>query len=183
MTTIASTASSTCTRSPSIRIRRSCTRKIQELAGILLAIGIDEEIAGASVQGPRARRARLAADLRDAGRLVGADDAVQGEVPDTRKPSATGCCSIPCSWRPIYFSTRQTSSQSGDDQKQHVELTRDIAQRFNSLYPKTAKPSPCRRRICQRSARASWAGRSGKEDEQVGARRGSRHRLTGSDPP
>src|SRR6202166_2573353 len=28
----------------------------------------------------------------------------------------------------------------GDDQRQHVELTRDIAQRFNSLYPANGEP-------------------------------------------
>ncbi len=38
----------------------------------------------------------------------------------------------------------------GDDQSQHLELTRDIAQRFNSLYGEilrgaSNKAAPCRR--------------------------------------
>ena len=41
----------------------------------------------------------------------------------------------------------------GDDQAQHLELTRDIAQRFNSLYGDTfVVPGT----ICPRWARASW---------------------------
>ena len=41
----------------------------------------------------------------------------------------------------------------GEDQSQHLELARDIAQRFNSLYGGRLS---CRRRVCRRSARASW---------------------------
>ena len=41
----------------------------------------------------------------------------------------------------------------GDDQSQHLELTRDIAQRFNSLYGETfVVPAT----TCRRWARASW---------------------------
>ena len=41
----------------------------------------------------------------------------------------------------------------GDDQKQHVELTRDIAARFNGRY---GEPSSCRWRTSNRPAPASW---------------------------
>ena len=41
----------------------------------------------------------------------------------------------------------------GDDQRQHVELTRDIAIRFNH---RSATRSWCRRRPSRRSARGSW---------------------------
>ena len=42
----------------------------------------------------------------------------------------------------------------GDDQTQHLELARDIAQRFNSLYGETFVMPATR---CRASARASWA--------------------------
>ena len=45
----------------------------------------------------------------------------------------------------------------GDDQRQHVELARDIAQRFNSRYGETFKiPAG----VYPRSGRASWTSRS-----------------------
>ncbi len=43
----------------------------------------------------------------------------------------------------------------GEDQAQHLELTRDIAQRFNSAC--TATLSSCPIPACPPSARASWA--------------------------
>ena len=42
----------------------------------------------------------------------------------------------------------------GEDQKQHCELTRDVAQRFNNIYGDVFKiPEP----ISPRPAPASWA--------------------------
>ena len=42
----------------------------------------------------------------------------------------------------------------GEDQKQHVELTRDIAERFNRLFGETfVVPEP----VIPQTARASWA--------------------------
>ena len=43
----------------------------------------------------------------------------------------------------------------GDDQSQHLELARDIAQRFNSLYGDTFVDA--RDAAARRWARASWA--------------------------
>ena len=63
----------------------------------------------------------------------------------------------------------------GEDQAQHLELTRDIAQRFNSLYgdtfvmPATKLPDGGRAR--------HGTGRPGQEDEQVGDGRGPRRRA------
>ena len=42
----------------------------------------------------------------------------------------------------------------GDDQRQHVELTRDVAQRFNSRFGETFVRARGRR--SQRSERGSW---------------------------
>ena len=46
----------------------------------------------------------------------------------------------------------------GDDQRQHVELSRDIAQRFNSRFGETFKVPEGR--LTRRSARGSWTCRS-----------------------
>ncbi len=71
----------------------------------------------------------------------------------------------------------------GDDQSQHVELTRDIAQRFNSLYgdtfvmPETSLPSV--------GARVMGLDDPTEEDEQVRAGSGPRGRAArsaGHDP-
>ena len=65
----------------------------------------------------------------------------------------------------------------GDDQSQHVELTRDIAQRFNSLYgetfvvPETKLPTV--------GARVMGLDDPLEEDEQVRAGLGPRHRSAG----
>ena len=45
----------------------------------------------------------------------------------------------------------------GDDQRQHLELTRDVAERFNAA---SARRSTCRRGSIRRSARGSWTCRS-----------------------
>ena len=66
----------------------------------------------------------------------------------------------------------------GDDQSQHVELTRDIAQRFNSLYgetfviPATNLPTV--------GARVMGLDDPLEENEQVRAGFGPRHRSAGS---
>ena len=72
--------------------------KILETAALFLAAGIDpkqSEHRGAVV-GAGAFRAGLDADLRDSRRLAGAHDAVQSRSRRSRRPSATGCCSIRC---------------------------------------------------------------------------------------
>lgn len=48
-----------------------------------------------------------------------------------------GFSPIPASWWPTFSSTGPTSCPVGADQKQHLELTRDIAARFNNLYSET----------------------------------------------
>ena len=56
----------------------------------------------------------------------------------------------------------------GDDQAQHLELARDIAQRFNSLYGETFVMPATQPAVGGRASDGS--GRSGEEDEQVGRR-------------
>ena len=46
----------------------------------------------------------------------------------------------------------------GDDQRQHLELARDIAERFNTRFGETFVVPE--RRVSGRSARGSWTCRS-----------------------
>ena len=108
--------------------------KIQELAGILLAIGIDPKF------------------------LV-----LQSRVPEHSELAWLLTCVTPVGWleRMTQYKAKSQAQETigdgllqypvlmaadillyqadvvpvGEDQRQHVELTRDIAQRFNSLYP------------------------------------------------
>ena len=71
----------------------------------------------------------------------------------------------------------------GEDQSQHLELTRDIAQRFNALYGETfVMPET---RLPTVGARIMGLDDPDKEDEQVRGRDQSRHRparSTSGDP-
>ena len=62
----------------------------------------------------------------------------------------------------------------GDDQAQHLELTRDIAQRFNSLYGDTFVMPDTQPADGGRARHGP--GRTRQEDEQIGHGRGSRGR-------
>ena len=112
--------------------------KIQQLAGILLAIGID----------PKS--------------LV-----LQSRVPEHAELAWLLTCVTPVGWleRMTQYKAKSQSQETigdgllqypvlmaadillyqadvvpvGEDQRQHVELTRDIAQRFNSLYPENGE--------------------------------------------
>ena len=44
------------------------------------------------------------------------------------------CSSTRCSRRPTSCSTRPTRCRSGEDQRQHLELSREVARRFNATY-------------------------------------------------
>ena len=66
----------------------------------------------------------------------------------------------------------------GDDQAQHLELARDIAQRFNSLYGETFVMPATQSAVGGRAG--DGPGRSGQEDEQVGRGIGPRDRAARS---
>ena len=51
-----------------------------------------------------------------------------------REGRRSRCSTIPCSRRPTSCSTSATHVPVGEDQKQHIELTRDIALKFNTDY-------------------------------------------------
>ena len=67
----------------------------------------------------------------------------------------------------------------GDDQKQHVELTRDIAQRFNSLYPTGETFTMPATHLPTVGARVMGLDDPEKKMSKSDARRRSRHRPAG----
>ena len=106
---------------------------------MLIATGLDPErstiFAQSHVHG--ARGGELAAVVGDELRRAATHDAVQGEVRRRRSSSRPGSSRIPCCRPATSSSTRPTSSRSAIDQRQHIELTRDVAERFNSRYGET----------------------------------------------
>ncbi len=57
--------------------------------------------------------------------------------PSARRDTASDCSPTRSSWRPTSCSTKTEEVPVGDDQRQHLELTRDIAERFNNRFGAT----------------------------------------------
>ena len=109
--------------------------KIQELAGILLAIGIDQEFRWCC-----SRRVPEHAELAWMLTCVTPIGWLERMTQFKAKSQAQETISDGLLQYPVLMAADILLYQAdvvpvGDDQKQHVELTRDIAQRFNSLYP------------------------------------------------
>ena len=61
-------------------------------------------------------------------------DPVEGQAGKNSEGSLVGLSSIRSCRPPTSCSTRRPTCPVGEDQKQHIELTRDIALKFNSDY-------------------------------------------------
>ncbi len=113
-------------------------RKIRQTAAIFLAAGIDPKLSAVMVQSTVAAHAELcwlltcATPLGWLERMTQYKDkaAKQESVPD-------GLLQYPVLMAADILLYQAKAVPVGDDQSQHVELTRDIAQRFNSLYGET----------------------------------------------
>ena len=77
---------------------------------------------------------------------AGRDDAVQGQVAEGggRAASRSGCSRIPILQAADILIYQADAVPVGEDQRQHLELTRDLAQRFNAKFGDDARPSPSR---------------------------------------
>jgi tryptophanyl-tRNA synthetase len=108
--------------------------KIQELAGILLAIGIDKNFLVLQSRVPEhAELAWLLTCVTPVGWLermtqYKAKSQAQETISD-------GLLQYPVLMAADILLYQADVVPVGEDQRQHVELTRDIAQRFNSLFP------------------------------------------------
>ena len=93
---------------------------------------------------PGARPAELGAPVPDRLRRGPPDDPVQGQVRQGRRGAASvGLFTYPILQAADILLYRPHFVPVGEDQRQHLELTRDLAQRFNHRYKKTFRlPEP-----------------------------------------
>ena len=113
--------------------------KVRELAGILFAAGIDPKISALFVQSHIAAHAELTWILNCfipmgwMGRMTQFKEKSQKQ----REQVSVGLFDYPALMAADILLYQTDLVPVGEDQKQHVELTRDIAQRFNSIYGET----------------------------------------------
>src|SRR5829696_8904036 len=114
----------------------------RELAAIYLAAGLDEEKATIFVQSHVPAHAELGWMLNCVTPMGWLERMTQfkdkaAKEGDNRERISAGLFDYPVLMAADILLYRATHVPVGDDQKQHVELTRDIAERFNRLYGDT----------------------------------------------
>ena len=112
--------------------------KIEELAGMLLAIGIDPTHSSLIVQSSVAGHAELAWMLTCVTPIGWLERMTQFKAKTAAQETISdGLLQYPVLMAADILIYQAAIVPVGDDQSQHLELTRDIAQRFNSLYGET----------------------------------------------
>ena len=141
-----SSSSPTCTRSPWSRTPSSCASAPTSAAAQLLAMGIDPARSAIFVQSQVPEHAELGWVLQC---LTGFGEARRmTQFKDKSAKGGEGAASVGLFTYPILQAAdillyRPTYVPVGEDQRQHLELTRDLAQRFNHRYKKTFRlPEP-----------------------------------------
>src|SRR5580700_1840871 len=126
--------------------------KIEELAGMLLAIGIDPSHSSLVVQSSIPEHAELAWMLTCVTPVGWLERMTQYKAKSQAQETVgDGLLQYPVLMAADILLYQAAIVPVGDDQAQHLELTRDIAQRFNSLYgetfvmPATHLPAVCSR--------------------------------------
>jgi tryptophanyl-tRNA synthetase len=122
--------------------------KIGELAALFLAVGIDPKHSSIVVQSSIPEHAELAWMLTCVTPLGWLERMTQFKAKsETQESIGDGLLQYPVLMAADILLYNAAIVPVGDDQAQHLELCRDIAQRFNSLYgetfvmPKTSLPS------------------------------------------
>src|SRR5271163_3178837 len=112
--------------------------KIEELAGMLLAIGIDPTHSSLVVQSAIPQHAELAWMLTCVTPVGWLERMTQYKMKaQAQETIGDGLLQYPVLMAADILLYQAAIVPVGDDQSQHLELTRDIAQRFNSLYGDT----------------------------------------------
>src|SRR3984957_16033788 len=112
--------------------------KIEELAGMLLAIGIDPKNSALVVQSSVPEHAELAWMLTCVTPVGWLERMTQYKAKTEAQESiGDGLLQYPVLMAADILLYQAGIVPVGDDQTQHLELARDIAQRFNSLYGET----------------------------------------------
>src|SRR5437764_4429961 len=112
--------------------------KIEALAGMLLAIGIDPKHSSLMVQSSVAEHAELAWMLTCVTPVGWLERMTQYKAKSQAQETiGDGLLQYPVLMAADILLYQAAIVPVGDDQSQHLELARDIAQRFNSLYGET----------------------------------------------
>src|SRR5947209_13392014 len=112
--------------------------KIEELAGMLLAIGIDPRHSALVVQSSIPAHAELAWMLTCVTPVGWLERMTQYKAKaQAQETVGDGLLQYPVLMAADILLYQAAIVPVGEDQSQHLELTRDIAQRFNSLYGDT----------------------------------------------
>src|SRR5262249_52101077 len=112
--------------------------KIEELAGMLLAIGIDPAHSALVVQSAVPEHAELAGMLTCVTPVGWLERMTQYKAKsESLETVGDGLLQYPVLMAADILLYQAAIVPVGDDQSQHLELARDIAQRFNSLYGDT----------------------------------------------
>jgi tryptophanyl-tRNA synthetase len=112
--------------------------KIEELAGMLLAIGIDPQHSALMVQSSVPEHAELAWMLTCVTPVGWLERMTQYKAKsEAQETIGDGLLQYPVLMAADILLYQANIVPVGDDQTQHLELARDIAQRFNSLYGET----------------------------------------------
>jgi tryptophanyl-tRNA synthetase len=113
-------------------------QKIEELAGVLLAIGIDPNASSIVVQSTVPAHAELAWLLTCVTPVGWLERMTQYKAKAAAQETVgDGLLQYPVLMAADILLYQAAMVPVGEDQTQHLELTRDIAQRFNSLYGET----------------------------------------------
>src|SRR5579862_3221985 len=118
--------------------------KIEELAAVLLAIGIDPQHSSLIVQSAVPQHAELAWMLTCVTPVGWLERMTQFKAKSQAQETiGDGLLQYPVLMAADILLYQAAIVPVGDDQSQHLELARDIAQRFNSLYGDTfTMPAP-----------------------------------------
>jgi tryptophanyl-tRNA synthetase len=119
--------------------------KIRELAGLLFAAGIDPLVSALFVQSQISAHAELAWILNCFTPMGWMQRMTQFKEKSHKQKEqvSVGLFAYPALMAADILLYATDYVPVGEDQKQHVELTRDVAQRFNSIYGETFKlPEP-----------------------------------------
>ncbi len=113
-------------------------RKIEELAGVLIAIGIDPKHSSIVVQSSVPAHAELAWMLTCVTPVGWLERMTQFKAKTAAQETISdGLLQYPVLMAADILLYQAAIVPVGDDQSQHLELTRDIAERFNSMYGET----------------------------------------------
>lgn len=122
---------------------------VRELAGVLLAAGIDPERSALFVQSHVAQHAELAwimnciAPMGQMERMTQFKDKSKG-----KKQVSVGLFTYPALMAADILLYQTHLVPVGDDQKQHIELTRDLAHKFNTTFGEAfVMPEPMIRKV------------------------------------